>query len=372
MIRSGKVTFVVDGLWGSCGKGKVAAWLAGVWDARTLSSCNGPNAGHTVVVNGKKHVFKQLPSGVVTKPNATVFIGAGAVVDPDRLLEEMSWFPNTPVNLHSRAAIVREDHRHAERNAASLRYIASTMQGGGRALADKIMRVGRSVVEDSYWDMPPIVCMPKAFRDDMIRRIEKWGMLHEVAQGTHLSIDHGNDWPHVTSRNCTVSAALDQLGLPPSYAGDVVLVVRSYPIRVGDLVEDGLTVGRSGGVFQDHEETTWDTIAEDSGMPEAERVALKERELTTVTKRLRRVFTPSMDAIAEAVSINGATSIVLTFAEYFDWTIANTRNASASQKVRGMCEVIERYVRKQTGRNVNICAVGTGPDVVDMEWPWGF
>lgn len=176
--------------------------------------------------------------------------------------------------------------------------------------------------------------------------------LHEGSQGFSLCINHGSHYPFCTSRSTTALQNVADMGIPPKHVGDVILVIRPAPIRVGNVIEDGKTVGYSGDCYPDHKETTWAEIAKAAGAPEE----VTKGELTTVTKRLRRVFTFSNMQLIEAAAINGATQIALNFANYIDWSCYCTNDWSRlPQKVLDFIDKIEDL----TGIPVTI--VGTGP-----------
>jgi adenylosuccinate synthase len=117
-------------------------------------------------------------------------------------------------------------------------------------------------------------------------------------------------------------------------------------------VEDGQTVGYSGDCYDDQQEMTWEEVGKLCGAPQD----TFKGELTTVTKRLRRVFSFSEKQILDAVAINGATDIALNFANYIDWGCFGTNDPdSLPAKVTDFIKKLEDL----TGIKVSI--VGTGP-----------
>jgi adenylosuccinate synthase len=124
-----------------------------------------------------------------------------------------------------------------------------------------------------------------------------------VPQGFSLSINASPFYPHTTSRDCGVLQGLSDAGIHPSYLGAVLMVARTFPIRVGAIVADGETLGTSGGVYSDQHEITFADI----GQPE---------ERTTVTGRVRRIFTFSREQIRDSMAVNRPSHVCLTFCNY--------------------------------------------------------
>lgn len=144
-------------------------------------------------------------------------------------------------------------------------------------------------------------------------------------------------------------------GVPADYMGDVYLVIRPFPIRVGSI-----PAGSSGGCYPDQQETTWEEVARNAGLDPA---AVKAAELTTVTKRLRRVFTFSKTQVQAAAWVNGATGIVLTFADQID---AKARDAKTYNELPSRVREFVRAVEYAT--DVPVVGVSTGPLVEEMVW----
>jgi len=161
-----------------------------------------------------------------------------------------------------------------------------------------------------------------------------------------------------TSRECTVSRELMDMGLAPSVVGDVYVVVRPYPIRVGNVVENGKIVGYSGDVYDDQAEMSWADIRKLSGYPSDYDL----QEITTVTKRVRRVFTFSMEQVKRACRVNGATKIALNFANYLDYECFQTGGYLYN------LDLLPRKVRDfivdlETAIGIPVALVGTGPGI---------
>lgn len=392
MIK-GKFNVVLDAFWGSSGKGKTSAWLADHYGSSRVSSSNYPNAGHTAAFqDGTKFVAKAIPTAAILRKVKGIgiqsFISPGSGYDWVQLVKEWDQAGRPEMFIHSRASVVTEDHKRREREGAeSTKHIASTMQGSGTAIADKVLRkedvqlAGTAPLEDEARALR--IASPAAADilagDGLTQFLERvhvtdaWDFrvmthsaleaghawLHEGSQGYALSIDHGSHYPNCTSRNCSVQAAMDHMAVPPSLVGDVYLNLRSFPIRVGNVVEDGVQKGYSGGFYPDCQELTWEQVAAQSGMPASEAAVLAERERTTVTKRIRRVCTFSFEALKDAVRVNGATKLVLNFAQYFDWADNGLRGGNEaflklSRKTR---EFIDRA---EAVAGIPVVLIGTG------------
>ncbi len=160
--------------------------------------------------------------------------------------------------------------------------------------------------------------------------------------------------------------ALDDLGMPPQMVGDVYLNVRTFPIRVGHILsEDGRKLGDSGPFYPDSQEITWEQVAQEAGMPAEERVSLLKREHTTVTKRLRRVSTFSWMGLKDAARTNGATKLIVNFAQYLDWKDHGLRGGrEAFNQLSPRTRAFIDRVQETTG--IWVALVGTGADQEDV------
>lgn len=347
----GQVHFVVDGQAGSTGKGKMAGVLFDRWHPDVLVCNHGANAGHTMVdKNNVKHVFRQIPTAAAMpdRPSLTLVIGAGAILDIDVLMEEITKYvkPNDTLIIDRRAAVITPEHK--EKEAVDLAYIASTCKGVGAALADKISRrEGVLLAKDVSKLSPYIGCASDVVHDALAAGAS---IMYEGCQGYDLDINHGLSYPFCTSRGCTVSSGLADLGLPPSAVGEVVMTFRPYPIRVGNIMKDGKRIGYSGEYWTDNAEINWGIVAQSAGAPEGTELG----ELTTVTKRLRRVFSFSWERMAMACRVNNPTFLALMFADYIDWSVRG--KTEITPIVCEFAQKIERYT------NVPVGWVSTGPE----------
>lgn len=371
---------VTDGAWGSCGKGAITTFLAAKHKPEILSTTNMANAGHTAVnSDGTKFVAKALPSAAVltkwlSNYQPHIVIGPTAAFKIDTLQEEIARTGTAyALTIHPRAGVITDEHAQRETDIDSgTKYVASTMQGCGAMLADKVMRKRGLRLAGDYDElrgympnaMPSKLSIDSATANSLsglslpaiLQRLMDGGytILHEGAQGFSLDINHGSHYPQCTSRGTTAVQNLADMGLPVRCAGDIYLVIRPYPIRVGSIVENGETLGYSGDCYDDHHETTWAEVATACGAPEE----VMKGELTTVTKRLRRVFTFSDKQLREAASVNGATKIALNFANYIDWSCFGKNTPDhLTPPIRDFIKRIEDVAQ------IPVTIVGTGPQL---------
>lgn len=294
---------LVDGQFGSCGKGALAAWLAlqaiesgAITNFRGAISSSGPNSGHTSYFGDQKIVLKQLPTFAVhsflrgyTLP---VYLSAGAVINIKTLVEEAKMFPNIPIFVHPQAAVVTDDMVKAE-HSGSIAAVAGTRSGTGAALVRKIER-SITAVWDYYAEDVNVGNI--ATMRHFLKPHES-ALFVEVAQGFSLGIN-SEFYPKVTSRECTVMQAIADARIPPRLVTKTYMCIRTYPIRVGNV--DGHS---SGGWYDDQEEITWEQIG-------------VKPELTTVTQRVRRVATFSDIQLWEAVRANDPDWVAINFLNY--------------------------------------------------------
>ena len=373
-----KCNLIVDGGWGSCGKGLITSYLAWKYRPDILSTTNMANAGHTVVdTDGESWVAKALPSAAILHEwypdySPHVVIGATAAFYISRMLLELrdcGLEASEYIHIHPRAGVITDAHAELERDpTAGTKHLASTMQGCGAFLADKIMRRQNIRLAADYAELDRYTTstdvQPIWLRD---RLSSGATMLHEGSQGFSMDISHGNQYPQCTSRQTTAMQAVADLGLSHRAVGDIYLVIRPYPIRVGNVIEDGHEVGNSGGCYPDQKEITWEEVGHAAGYPEAEIGMLRARELTTVTRRVRRVYTFSKTQLQHAATINGATCIALNFANYIDYNVHGSNSfKSITPKVREFVDMVEDVAQ------LPVTLIGTGPridNVIDLESP---
>ena len=313
-MRGGYVSTIIGGQWGSEAKGSAAAWTASElakegrrFDIVTTNA--GAQAGHTSVHSGVKRVVFHLPTASLitreyTKDYGLIYLNAGSIIDPEGLLREIEENNlDTSAHafaIHPNAAIITQECRDAENEVdSSQTKTASTRKGVGQALARKVLRSGLTAK-----DHPNLQKLVRCV--DLNNALNNGSsVLMEVPQGVSLSLNHSSFYPYTTSRDCTVMSGLSDAGIHPVCLGKTMVVLRTFPIRVGNIVEDGKVLGTSGDHYPDQEETSWEALG-------------VEAEITTVTKRVRRVFTFSKQQIVNTFALCRPDVVMLTFCNYVE------------------------------------------------------
>tara|TARA_R110000868_G_scaffold56488_11_gene174845 strand:+ start:17833 stop:19110 length:1278 start_codon:yes stop_codon:yes gene_type:complete len=287
--------------WGDEGKGKIVDVLTSKYNIIARFQ-GGPNAGHTLVFNGRKHVLHTIPSGIF-HGKATNLVGNGVVIDPVIFKKELDKLEEQHVDYRKSLLISRKAHiilpTHRLLDAASeaskgKAKIGSTLKGIGptymdktgrngirigdlelsdwkeryRALADKHESMISFYNVDIQYDLKELekeffdaIAVLKSIKfidsEDYLYQAQKAGksILAEGAQGSLLDIDFGT-YPYVTSSNTTAAGACTGLGVSPSQIGDVFGIFKAYTTRVGSgpfptelFDEDGATMSRVGQEF---------------------------------------------------------------------------------------------------------------------------
>lgn len=300
------VDVIVGGQYGSEGKGQVATYLASEYDL--LIRVGGPNAGHKVKIPGttESFTFRHLPSGCFYT-NARLLIGPGAVIRVPILLEEIaqSKIGVERLIIDPQAMTISDSDKEQEKELKDL--IGSTGQGVGRATSRRIIYRGK-----------PNVKLAKDIRElkpflrescDVLERLFRDGKraLLEGTQGTGLSIYHGH-YPHVTSRDTTVAGCLAESGISPTRVRKVIMVCRSYPIRVGSPSATASSGPMAG-------EITWSLVEKRAGFKKG---SIEKLEVGSVSGKPRRVGEFDWTLLRKAATLNAPTDIALTFADYID------------------------------------------------------
>lgn len=313
-----EVMAVVDLQFGSTGKGQICGTLGHLWGPDTVVTAWGPNAGHTFRKGDKTWVHRMLSVAALAPSVEDILIGPGSVVDLGRLAEEIhlarTELRGKHLVIHPQAALLKPHHAAAE---APLVSIGSTMKGTAEAAIEKMRRrqadmatAGLSFgwvhaeLGQSLYEAGMSLAISSVHYDEAIDASDK--MLLEGAQGFSLGI-HTDFYPHTTSRDVSTAQLLADCRVPFPRKHDrfrVMGVCRTYPIRVANRFNDlGHQIGTSGPCYPDQKEITWQELG-------------REPELTTVTKLPRRVFTFSMQQVAEAARICGVNTVALTFCDY--------------------------------------------------------
>jgi adenylosuccinate synthase len=325
-------TVIVGAQWGDEGKGKIVDLLA--QSSELVCRYNGgPNAGHTIVAHGETFKLRHMPSGIIRGKECV--IGAGCVVDPGVLIEELDdlgarGLPIEKVRLSGNAHLIMPWHlaidRGVERRLGKLK-IGTTRRGIGPTYADKAYRLGIRVqdlldpkilrqkievalAEKNDWlklvyGAEPIELEELAERyEGYAQRLRPYiadtslvvdqalragrSVLFEGAHATLLDIDHGT-YPFVTSSSTLAGGAAAGIGIGPTRIDSVLGVAKAYVTRVGE------------GPFPTEIEG-----------PDQARLRELGGEYGTVTGRDRRCGWLDLVALRYAVRLNGMTSLALT------------------------------------------------------------
>ena len=303
-MAKGKVDLVIGGQYGSEGKGGIALWWAIKNNIRCSVRIGGANAGHTAYYEGKKWVFKQLPVCSIL-PEACSVVAAGSYLDLEILKKEMDAVGVSPYNLiiDPKAVMIEDGDEKSLDKGNLISEIGSTASGTGWAVMKRIMRGGAGEVRFAK-DIPelePYLQDSVSFMRSVMENGED--ILLEGTQGYGLSCIHSDCWPFVTSRDTNAGGFLSEAGLSPFDVRDILMIIRTYPIRVG---------GNSGPM---KDELDWNIVANESGYASK---GVDITELTTVTKRIRRVGRFDADMVMRAIDLNQPTKIILGFLDYID------------------------------------------------------
>lgn len=314
-MNNGSVDVVFGGQAGSEGKGAIVGYMARR-NPYAMAICTFmTNAGHTWIGdNGENVMVQQLPMGIVGQEIPIIAIGASSAITLAQLEKEINafdheWDVSSRLRIHPLAMIIEEQDVAYEKEGT--KYLGSTSKGCGAALARKVMRrQDVRLARDIPW-LRPFIFDTTRLAHDVLRT--GGDILAEGSQGFDLDMNHGIAYPYCTSRQTTPAQVMADLGVPYALVRDTVAVLRSYPIRVGHVVENGVEVGNSGPFGG--KELTWEQITERSGSTHA----LLER--TTVTKRVRRIFEIDYDRLNFMCDVTMPSVSALTFGDYVDASI---------------------------------------------------
>jgi adenylosuccinate synthase len=274
-----KSAVIVGAQWGDEGKGKIVDVLSSNFDV-VARYAGGHNAGHTVIINGKKFVLQLIPCGIL-RPGSLSVIGNGVVLDPFAFMKEVNALRATGVQVDgnlfvsNRAHVILPYHRMIElgaENAPGRVKIGTTSRGIGPTYEDKMARRGLRVADlldkallkthiqnacrekntiahalfnsepldpdKMYEEYSAVADQVAPFVADtclMVNKAIKNGkrVMFEGAQGTMLDIDHGT-YPFVTSSSATSGGAVIGTGVPPTAISTVIGITKAYCTRVGE------------------------------------------------------------------------------------------------------------------------------------------
>ena len=319
--------------WGDEGKGKIVDVLTNKYDVVARFQ-GGPNAGHTLTFNGKKHVLHTIPSGVF-HPNSLNLIGNGVVIDPITLKSEIDGLGSYNIDFYKKLLISKKAHiilpthkilDEASEEAKGKLKIGSTLKGIGPTYMDKTGRNGIRVgdILDKDWKLKYLKLTKKhldilksynptkdynldKYEEKFFKSVEslkklqlidseqfllnsiQTGMkiLGEGAQGSLLDIDFGT-YPFVTSSTTTAAGACIGLGVAPNQIGEVFGIFKAYSTRVGS------------GPFPTE---LFDSVAE--------KMAKIGNEFGSTTGRARRCGWIDLVSLKYSVNINGVTKLIM-------------------------------------------------------------
>ena len=346
MSKNAKNVVVVGTQWGDEGKGKIVDWLTD-HSQGVVRFQGGHNAGHTLVIGGRKTVLHLVPSGIL-RDGVTCYIGNGVVLSPEALIKEIDELAAAGVDAESRLKIseacplILPYHQAldiAREAAKGADKIGTTGRGIGPAYEDKVARrairlqdllrpkrfaeklaelldyhnfvlknyLGAEIVDfqkvyDGTMAMAPrltsmIADVPRALYD-----ANKGGanLLFEGAQGTLLDIDHGT-FPFVTSSNCVAGAAAAGAGVGPGMLHYVLGITKAYTTRVGS------------GPFPTE---LYDAVGKLD--PAGKHMATRGHEFGATTGRARRCGWFDAAALKRSIQINGVSGLCVTKLDVLD------------------------------------------------------
>lgn len=336
-MKSGKVDALLGIVFGDEGKGKVVDYFTPKYDV-VARFAGGPNAGHTIIFDGKKFVLRSIPSGIFDA-NKINIIGNGCVLAPDlfraeaKELEDAGYNIKDRLHISNRVQLILPTHRLLDRAYENLKgknKIGTTGKGIGPTYSDKAARVGLRAgdilenFEEKYNSLKARherLLHDLEFEYDITEEEKKWmegieymrqfpiidttteintlleqgkTILAEGAQGTMLDIDHGT-YPFVSSSNTTSGGVCTGLGVGPCRIDEVYGIFKAYSTRVG-----------SGPFPVELFDKTGDTLREIG------------HEYGAVTGRNRRCGWLDLVALNYAIQVNGVTKLLMMKGDVLD------------------------------------------------------
>ncbi|MFM2344680.1 MAG: adenylosuccinate synthase [Pseudomonadota bacterium] len=334
--------------WGDEGKGKIVDWLTEKC-AAVVRFQGGHNAGHTLIINGKKTVLRLIPSGIMHS-HVTCYIGSGVVLSPQALFSEITELEAGGLDVRNRLKIAGTTHlilpyhvvldkaREAKKGSGK---IGTTGRGIGPAYEDKVARRGLRVQDllsmdcfeqklkenveyynflfKNYFNVEElnyneILQEILKVKDDLLKMIDdvpqklqglfeqNKRVIFEGAQGTMLDVDHGT-YPFVTSSNCIAGNAAIGSGVGMHHIDYVLGITKAYCTRVG------------AGPFPSQ---LYDADDENAQDEIGKFIAKEGNEFGSVTGRPRRTGWIDIPALKRAIQINGVKGICITKLDVLD------------------------------------------------------
>lgn len=339
---------VVGGQYGSEGKGKVSAFIAKQENIDICVRCGGPNSGHSFVdENGQTIILRQLPTGFVN-PQTRLLIPAGALIDPIVLKHEIEFLSLPPerIGIDRKCFIIEEKDRQKEQALGLRERLSSTLCGVGAALSRRILRgedarLARDIVHERPWLAQYLTDVSTEVNESLD---EGKKVLIEGTQGFGLSLYHSEHYPRTTSRDTTAAGFLSEVGVSPRLVTEIVVVFRTFPIRVA---------GEQAGPLKD--EITWEQLQRESGYP----YPIEER--TSVTNKVRRVARFDWKLAEKAVAINKPTRLAINGLDYLNFAnrgVQNWRDLTF--------DALQFVHRLEQIANLPAMMLGTGPRLSDV------
>jgi len=326
-------TILVGGFFGDEGKGKIIAYLAKHDKPSVVARGGvGPNAGHTVEIEGKKYGLRMVPSGFVYE-SARLLVGAGVLVDPEVFKREVSSFGlKGRIGVDWRCGIIEKKHIEEDKSDAYLKgKIGSTGSGCGPANAARASRKAKQAKDEK--ELEEFLCdVPLEVNEALD---DGKGVLVEGTQGFGISLLYGT-YPFVTSKDTTASQMATDVGIGPTRVDEVIVVFKSYPTRVGE------------GPFE-------------TQMKEEKANALHIVEYGTVTGRKRRIGEWDAKMAAYSAMINGATMVALSGVDRLDPACRGVKEyKELSKEVKDFVAKVEHDTR------VPVKLISTGPELSEI------
>ena len=310
---------VMGAQWGDEGKGKIVDYLA--QDAKyVVRFAGGANAGHTIVVDGKKYALHQVPSGILY-PNKAVFLGSGMVIDPEALFKELQMLKDNGIDwegrvfISDRAHLTLPGYREMDkaRDAARKRPIGTTGRGIGTTYSMKSERDGIRVGDldwDEKWNdlddndkkfleqyKEQLISMRVNIAAKM-HEFKNENILFEGAQGAMLDIDSGT-YPYVSSGASGSYGASSGAGIGPKAIDKIYGVFKAYETRVGNGPMPSEFDAETEGELCDYVRNTGNEFGVTTGRP-------------------RRCGYLDLVALRYACFVNSIDNLVLTHLDIYD------------------------------------------------------
>ncbi len=325
-------TVVVCGFFGDTGKGKIISYLA-LKDKVNITARAGvgPNAGHTVIHEGRVYKLRMVPCGFVYD-GCRLLIGPGVLVDPNVFLQEVKLLDaGNRVGVDPQCAIIEPKHIEADKKGHLATEIKTTGTGTGPCNVDRVLRQAKQAR-----DVPELKEFLADVPLEVNATIDKGNeVLIEGTQGTYISLWHGT-YPYCTSKDVTASAACSDVGIGPKKVDEVITVFKAYTTRVG--------AGPLPG------EISWE---------EAEKRGWAERG--AVTGRRRRAAPFCFDLAKRAVMLNGATQAAVTKIDILYPECKGVRSYDElSNAAKEFVQKIEWEI------SVPVTLIGTGPGALEV------